>query len=311
MSDLQWTRDGHDHGAALARDLAYTPVYLHYNSGLHVSVNGRVFAEQLESLVQRWPVPLTELVLIGHSMGGLVARSACHYAAVARHQWLQRVDKLVFIRHAASRGAARAGRQLGRRVAEREPVLRSIGAPRQDPQRRHHRFAVRQPRRRRLESARSLRARRRSSRGGAAAESCGVLRDCRVHGEDGRRSRGPVAWRRRRAAGQRARSPRDPELALAFADSWVAYGTNHLDLLSRPEVYEDQAVAGSVGLSARIRLTTEFDPFMPFVSRSDVQTPGCSGLLDSRTKKKSGRPLKIVGGPRRNRCRAPVAGRVL
>jgi hypothetical protein len=97
MNDLQWKRKGHDHGAALARDLAYTPVYLHYNSGLHVSTNGRSFAEQLEGLLQRWPVPLTELVLIGHSMGGLVARSACHYGALARHEWPRRLDKLVFI----------------------------------------------------------------------------------------------------------------------------------------------------------------------------------------------------------------------
>lgn len=97
MNDLQWKREGHDHGAALARDLAYTPVYLHYNSGLHISANGRAFADQLETLVQHWPVPLTELVLIGHSMGGLVARSACHYGALARHQWLRRLDKLVFL----------------------------------------------------------------------------------------------------------------------------------------------------------------------------------------------------------------------
>ena len=40
MNDLQWKRKRHNHGAALARDLGYTPVYLHYNSGLHVSTNG-------------------------------------------------------------------------------------------------------------------------------------------------------------------------------------------------------------------------------------------------------------------------------
>jgi hypothetical protein len=105
MNDLQWKRRNHDHGAALARDLGYTPVYLHYNSGLHVSVNGRAFAALLENLVRLWPVPLTELVLIGHSMGGLVAHSACHYGARARHQWLRRLDELVFIGR-PSNGAA-------------------------------------------------------------------------------------------------------------------------------------------------------------------------------------------------------------
>ena len=97
MNDRLWKRKGHDHGAALARDLAYTPVYLHYNSGLHVSTNGRAFADLLEALVKIWPVPLTELVLVGHSMGGLVARSACHYGALAGHDWRRRLDKLVFV----------------------------------------------------------------------------------------------------------------------------------------------------------------------------------------------------------------------
>jgi len=54
---------------ALARDLAYTPVYLHYNTGLHISTNGRAFAEQLETLLRLWPVPVTKLVLIGPQHG--------------------------------------------------------------------------------------------------------------------------------------------------------------------------------------------------------------------------------------------------
>lgn len=51
----------------------------------------------LEALLHAWPVPLSELVIIGHSMGGLVARSACHFGAVAHHDWLRRLDKLVFL----------------------------------------------------------------------------------------------------------------------------------------------------------------------------------------------------------------------
>ena len=50
MKRLQWKRNGHDHGAALAwRCSAYMPVYLHYNSGLHVSTNGRAFADLLKA----------------------------------------------------------------------------------------------------------------------------------------------------------------------------------------------------------------------------------------------------------------------
>ena len=90
-------RQNHDHGAALARDLGYTPVYLSYNSGLHISINGRAFAEALEALVAAWPVEIEDFVVIGHSMGGLVARSACRIrrrggACVAR-----KLNKLVFL----------------------------------------------------------------------------------------------------------------------------------------------------------------------------------------------------------------------
>ncbi len=97
MSDLQWRRQGHDHGAALERDLGFSAVYLHYNSGLHVSSNGRRFAALLEELASQWPVPLDELAIVGHSMGGLVARSACHYGARAGHGWPARLRTLVFL----------------------------------------------------------------------------------------------------------------------------------------------------------------------------------------------------------------------
>ena len=95
MNDLEWQREGHDHGASLAQDLGYTPLYLHYNSGQHISTNGREFAALMEQLVQEWPVPVSELVIIGHSMGGLVSRSACHYAQQADYQWLRHLKKLI------------------------------------------------------------------------------------------------------------------------------------------------------------------------------------------------------------------------
>ena len=97
MNDLQWARSGHDHGAALAHDLGYAPVYLHYNTGRHISTNGREFGELMERLVREWPCAVERLVIIGHSMGGLVARSACHYAARAGHTWPGRLDDVVFL----------------------------------------------------------------------------------------------------------------------------------------------------------------------------------------------------------------------
>ncbi|MES2976219.1 MAG: alpha/beta hydrolase [Pseudomonadota bacterium] len=97
MSGPQWLHKGHDHGAALARDLGYTPVYLNYNSGQHISVNGREFAQQMESLVGNWPVPVEELVILGHSMGGLVTRSAVYYAGGAGLAWPRHLAKMIFL----------------------------------------------------------------------------------------------------------------------------------------------------------------------------------------------------------------------
>jgi pimeloyl-ACP methyl ester carboxylesterase len=96
-NDLGWRRHGHDHGAALAHDLGYAPVYLHYNSGRQVAENGREFAALLETLAAQWPVPLQELTIIGHSMGGLIARSAVAAANAAQHAWPGRLRRLVFL----------------------------------------------------------------------------------------------------------------------------------------------------------------------------------------------------------------------
>ncbi|WP_182119712.1 alpha/beta hydrolase [Acidovorax sp. FHTAMBA] len=98
MNDLQWRHQGHDHGAYLAQALGYTPVYLRYNTGLHTSENGAQLAAQLESLITAWPVPVTELALLAHSMGGLVARSACQQAQQAGGQgWLALLRHLIFL----------------------------------------------------------------------------------------------------------------------------------------------------------------------------------------------------------------------
>jgi len=94
MNDLQWRRDGHDHGAALAASLGFTPLYLHYPSGLHVSTNGRALAHLLEQLLSQWPRPIARFAVVGHSMGGLVARSALHYGRAAGLHWTDRLDDL-------------------------------------------------------------------------------------------------------------------------------------------------------------------------------------------------------------------------
>lgn len=95
MTERQWNRDGHDHSAALANDLGVTVLHLVYNSGLHISENGRLLDALLEQLSREWPVPLAELSLVGHSMGGLVSRSACHYAEESGQAWFGKLRRLV------------------------------------------------------------------------------------------------------------------------------------------------------------------------------------------------------------------------
>jgi pimeloyl-ACP methyl ester carboxylesterase len=100
-NDLQWSPEtvAGEEGpiAKLGRELGYTPVALHYNSGLPIAANGRRLADLLEGLAAEWPVRLEELAIVGHSMGGLVTRSACRYAETAGLAWLRRLRSVVFL----------------------------------------------------------------------------------------------------------------------------------------------------------------------------------------------------------------------
>jgi pimeloyl-ACP methyl ester carboxylesterase len=101
MNDLQRhaQHKGFDaeHGEALGSALGYTPVYLHYNSGLHTSQNGRELSARLEQLVTHWPAAIEELTVVAHSMGGLLIRSACHYAEQQGLTWPGRLKNIVFL----------------------------------------------------------------------------------------------------------------------------------------------------------------------------------------------------------------------
>jgi pimeloyl-ACP methyl ester carboxylesterase len=88
-------RAGGTYGSLLAEELGLTPVYVRYNSGRHTSENGRSLAELLEAVTGAWPVDVDELTLIGHSMGGLVARSAGYQATAEGMAWVRKVRRIV------------------------------------------------------------------------------------------------------------------------------------------------------------------------------------------------------------------------
>ena len=240
MNDLQWQRNGHDHGAALAIAAGFTPVYLHYNSGLHISTNGRAFAKLIEVLLQAWPVPVDELVILGHSMGGLVARSACHYGKVSGHDWLRYLRKLVFLgtpHHGAP--LARGGNWVGiiLNVSTYTAAFARLGKIRSsgitdlhygnlldEDWQYHDRFARSTDIRRDIPLPDGTLC---YAVGGSIAKRASAL---------GEQLLGDGLVPLRSALGQHA----DPSRNLSFLESqqWIGYGMNHMDLLDRKEIYE-------------------------------------------------------------------------
>lgn len=242
MNDRQWRTRSRDrlvdYGEILGKALGCTPVFLRYNSGLHPSRNGAELSAQLERLLERWPVPVDELAVVAHSMGGLVIRSACRWAEQDGSRWLARLKNLVFLGtphhgapleragswvdsvlastpYTASFAALGLARSAGI-TALRHGSVAEVGA---DGDGRRHRD-------RGVEPVTPL------PRGvacfavaGAATSSCGVLADhlvgdglVPVHSAIGRH--------------------RDPRRDLGFAETsrWIAVRTTHLQLLRSPVV---------------------------------------------------------------------------
>jgi hypothetical protein len=115
------------YGQRLRTDLGYTPIFIRYNSGRHISHNGRALAAVLDALTEHWPVQVAEVALIGHSMGGLVARGACHYAVDG--SWRDRV-RHVFTLGTPHKGAPlELGANAVCHAAGRVPELQPFAAP--------------------------------------------------------------------------------------------------------------------------------------------------------------------------------------
>jgi pimeloyl-ACP methyl ester carboxylesterase len=133
--DRSWDRQ---HAAsppypALLRDEHdLNPVVVRYNSGLRISENGRLLADLIEQLVGVWPIPVRSLSVVGHSMGGLVARSACHSSAANGAAWVSTLTSVVTL------GSPHVGAPLEkvvnvadwllRRLPESEPWSRPLAA---------------------------------------------------------------------------------------------------------------------------------------------------------------------------------------
>lgn len=98
----------------------YTSLFVRYNSGLHISLNGRTLARQIQKLVDNWPVPVKEIALIGHSMGGLVARSTAYKAQKANMGWPAKLAQVICL------GTPHLGAPLEQIVHAATPLLETF-----------------------------------------------------------------------------------------------------------------------------------------------------------------------------------------
>jgi pimeloyl-ACP methyl ester carboxylesterase len=218
LDERSWRRNGHDYGAALARDLGYTPLCVRYNSGRHVADNGRALADLLEQWVREAPATVTEIVLVGHSMGGLVARSACHHAERAGHEWRRRLTRAFFL------GTPHHGAPL-ERGGHWLDILLGVS-----------RYTAPLARLGKIRSAGITDLRH----GDARALPQGVA--CHAIAATTSETRGAVADKLGDGlvpvASALGRHPK-PDRSLAFepARQWVAHGVGHLELLGNDAVY--------------------------------------------------------------------------
>jgi pimeloyl-ACP methyl ester carboxylesterase len=120
-SELAWRLRARARGGTYATRLreahGTTAVFVRANTGLPIADNGTHLADLLAELVAGWPVAVERIDLIGHSMGGLIGRCACHVAAARRDAWLDALEVTVTLGtpHLGApleQGAARAAELL-------------------------------------------------------------------------------------------------------------------------------------------------------------------------------------------------------
>ena len=122
--------DRESFAARLTDETAASCVRVRYTTGRHIHANGRDLDVLLAGLTRGWPVPVERLVLVGHSMGGLVLRSAIHSGVGSGASWVPLVSD-VFHLGSPHRGAplerwAAASSAALHRLPETAPFARLL-----------------------------------------------------------------------------------------------------------------------------------------------------------------------------------------
>lgn len=81
--------------AEMLGERGWTPLMLRANTGLPLRENGAALASLLQRLVEEWPVEVTRIALVGHSLGGLVVRAASAVVSEAPSPWTPLVSDVV------------------------------------------------------------------------------------------------------------------------------------------------------------------------------------------------------------------------
>jgi pimeloyl-ACP methyl ester carboxylesterase len=131
-SDESWSLGERVHGSTYAsRVLDHTdgtPVTIRYNTGLHVSENGKHLDVLMEQLTEAWPVPVTRITLVGHSMGGLVARAATNHSTASGRTWHHLVRDVVCLGTPHTGAALEKVAHMGSRLLRFWPESRPFSA---------------------------------------------------------------------------------------------------------------------------------------------------------------------------------------
>jgi len=134
-TDAAWRLKAHEHygdrasthGERLRAECGLTPVYLRYNTGLHISANGRSLDALLTELTETWPVPITRLTLIGHSMGGLVIRSAAAQGCENGSPWIPLAKRVVYLGAPHLGAPLEVGAARATRLLRKLPETKAVG----------------------------------------------------------------------------------------------------------------------------------------------------------------------------------------
>ena len=121
--------------AEMLAGLGWTPLMLRVNTGLPLRENGAALTALVQRVVDGWPVPVTRIALVGHSLGGLVIRAAGAVADDVEEPWRDKVSDVVTLGtpHLGAPiawGIGHGSRGLGRLPRPRRSAGSSTGGPR-------------------------------------------------------------------------------------------------------------------------------------------------------------------------------------